>query len=315
MNKDNLKIIKKILPIVLICAILVGFISYKLSDKHKNDSLNIICMDIMSENKKLSGAISDRVIDTNEAISLLTDNQQSLIAINNKLDSISVSSDRASSKDNLIKSISYNLKMDEQILSVLKNQDADDLSTSLNNIYSLYKDCTKYYKISSDSGLDISLPDEYVNFYNNCCAYINELIKFKRDNDITASQDEEFKKNINEMLTQFKPLTENLQDAINMIKKQNRDLNAILNDLDIKYEKFSSLKEDAATISYPPHCVDYVDLVSLLFTSYDDYIKTLKETISNDIKKESCDYEEAYRKYDEMMKNFNNLKLRIENVE
>lgn len=308
MNNYSLKIIKKIIPIILIILVIIGFIWYKSSSNHDKDELNIICNSIITENEKFTYALNDKIIDSSKAIDVLTDNQANLINIQSKLKSLKVKEENEHLKETLSKGISYNLKFDEQVISVLKNQSSDDLSDSLNNINALYSSCQSYFTKASNQGLKITIPDGFNKFFNNCCAYINELIKFKRDNDIEADQISDFKDNLTLLINNFKPLTENLHDAIDMVKKENRDLNVILNDLDKKYETYNELINESCQISYPEEYVQYEDLISKLFSDCDEYLSSLQGTISSDIKKESVNYDLSYEKYDDMISTYNNLK-------
>lgn len=308
-----LKTIKKYWFVILIFIATLTFISYKYFFNPEKKSLNNVCCAVNAINSASLKDMKGSIINASPSISTLTDIQTKLITQKNTLDSLSISKNYLAQKQTLQLALSENIKICEQTIAILKNQNSNDLATSLTNLQTTYTMCSKHYSTCMNQGFDCGFNNNFAKFYKNACTYINEIIKIKRDNDITSSQNKTFFNTMSDYLSRFKPLTEDLNPAINRVKSDKRTLNVIINDV---YEKESSLrdiKDSFATMSYPKDCASCYNLFSSTLDKYTDYISCLLDTLKKDIKTNSESYDTVNQKYSDMMQEYNKLNNAMNN--
>ena len=187
-----LKTIKKYWFVILIFIATLTFISYKYFFNPEKKSLNNVCCAVNAINSASLKDMKGSIINASPSISTLTDIQTKLITQKNTLDSLSISKNYLAQKQTLQLALSENIKICEQTIAILKNQNSNDLATSLTNLQTTYTMCSKHYSTCMNQGFDCGFNNNFAKFYKNACTYINEIIKIKRDNDITSSQNKTF---------------------------------------------------------------------------------------------------------------------------
>lgn len=315
MNFKCIKIIKKkwliiIFSILILCS---SIFMYKYFSNPYRKSINNICSNITSINASCSSAIKNDIIDSEIALATLSDNQNKLLSEKNKLDKLKPDAKNLAVQNSLQLTLSNNIKLFEQLISILKNPTSKDLSKSLNNLDSIYSECNKDYAKCTNLCYKISFPNAFNRFYKNYVSYTNELIKLTRDIDIEATQKKEFLKAFEQYLQTFNTLTEDLKPAIDRCKSEKRSLDSIANDVDLKMQSFNKLKDDISTLSIPSSALEIFRSFTNTLDKYNDYISCLLDTLNNDICGKPYNYDKAYEKYNLMTVDFNQFQQLINN--
>ncbi|MBK1812493.1 hypothetical protein JHL18_17885 [Clostridium sp. YIM B02505] len=261
---------------------------------------------IVSINENLKKPIVSSSMDTELAISTLTDNLSKLLKEKNKLEQIKPSAKYKDTYENLSLGLNNNMKLYEQTLNIMKNPSSKDIQASLQNLTKYEEDCIKYYKLCKSNGVKVSLSPSFSSFFSSVSSYVNQLVKLNRDSDIKTSQKNDFLIAFDDCIKNFYPLKEDLSAAVTRAQDENRSLSGIQSDVANKIVQLEKLKTSLYEISVPSDGVECFSDFEETLKSYDTYISTLSEALksqSNQAEK----LKDAFSKYDDMNSSYKNF--------
>lgn len=278
------------------------FIQNQLYPDYKQ--MKSLSKEVTKINDSLKSAINGNTIDTETSMTLLTDNLNKLLKEKSELDNISPSKKYASTHKNFILGISNNLRLYEQTLAIIKSPTSKDIASSLENINKYEKDCLKYYSLCKKDSLPLAQSQNFTKFFSNASFYVNQIIKLNRDSDIKNDQKNDFLIALDECLSKFLPLSEDLSPAIERALNEKRSFTTIIDDVNSKSVAFEDLKKSFYTISAPADAIECFSDFEGTLKIYDLYINSLINVVKND--------PNSLEEFDDTFSKYKDLKLAIE---
>lgn len=199
------------------------------------------------------------------------------------------------------------------ILSYTNNLSTAEITSE---ILVLKENCSNSYEELSPYGLTLVLPEESETFLDNLISYLNTLEKLNKEDSIKTFQYNSYIEKLTKCTNEFDYLLDDLEPAINLIRKENRSLDVILSDIKKKEESLETIKKDFNYSSIPEGCISYYNSVNNTFTLYSTYLNSLKIAViyeksstSYDENKKNIDknYNNAYSKYEDVKTSFESL--------
>ena len=204
-------------------------------------------------------------------------------------------------------------------LSLLKNPNDENLSSKFSQYSTEYKLLLENFKDLKKLGLKASFPNEAKAFFEYSCSYVNTVIKLNREKDVKTTQKREYVINIQNLLSKFDEIGENLEPALNKIKEDGRSLEVLLTDIKEKKSKFNEIKSSSYSLSIPEEGNECFSLLQDTINYYDLYINSLEHSLiiekssdndTNSKNKEyiSKNYDNSFSKYKDFTDNLAELK-------
>ena len=174
----------------------------------------------------------------------------------------------------------------------------------------------KSYDDLSPYGFYLTFPEESETFLDNLIGYLNTLEKLNKEESIKTTQYNSYIEKLTKCSNEFYEILDDLEPAINLIRKENRSLDVILNDIKEKENTLETIKKDFNYSSIPEGCMSYYNSLNNTFTLYSTYLNSLKVAViyeksspSYEENKETIDknYDNAYSKYDDVKTSFESL--------
>lgn len=268
-------------------------------------------------NLSLRKCINGVTINSSSASTILNNNLKDLKELKEKVSSLVVANNNTPDIiPKLILCIENTEALYSYCIDVLSY--TSNLSTAeiTSEILVLKENCTKSYEELSPYGLTLVLPEESETFLDNLIGYLNTLEKLNKEESIKTSQYNSYIEKLTKCTNEFSDLLDDLQPAINLIRKENRSLDVILNDIKEKEASLETIKKDFNYSSIPEGCISYYNCVNNTFTLYSTYLNSLKIAViyeksssSYDENKKNIDknYDNAYSKYDDVKTSFESL--------
>lgn len=199
------------------------------------------------------------------------------------------------------------------VLSYTSNVSTAEITSQ---ILLLKEGCEKSYEELSPYGFSLILPEESETFLDNLIGYLNTLEKLNKEEAIKTTQYNSYIERLTKCTNEFSGILEDLEPAINLIRKENRSLDVILNDINEKENTLETIKKDFNYSSIPEGCISYYNCLNNTFTLYSTYLNSLKIAVIYE--KSSSSYEEnkdninknydnAYSKYKDVKTSFESL--------
>lgn len=268
-------------------------------------------------NLSLKKCINGVTINSSSASTILNNNLKNLKELKGKVSSLVVANNNTPDIiPKLILCIENTEDLYSYCIDVLSY--TSNLSTAeiTSEILVLKENCTKSYEELSPYGLTLVLPEESETFLDNLIGYLNTLEKLNKEESIKTSQYNSYIEKLTKCTNEFSDLLDDLEPAINLIRKENRSLDVILNDIKEKETNLETIKKDFNYSSIPEGCISYYNCVNNTFTLYSTYLNSLKIAViyeksssSYDENKKNIDknYDNAYSKYDDVKTSFESL--------
>ena len=268
-------------------------------------------------NLSLRKCINGVTINSSSASTILNNNLKDLKELKEKVSSLVVANNNTPDIiPKLILCIENTEALYSYCIDVLSY--TSNLSTAeiTSEILVLKENCTKSYEELSPYGLTLVLPEESETFLDNLIGYLNTLEKLNKEESIKTSQYNSYIEKLTKCTNEFSDLLDDLEPAINLIRKENRSLDVILNDIKEKEASLETIKKDFNYSSIPEGCISYYNCVNNTFTLYSTYLNSLKIAViyeksssSYDENKKNIDknYDNAYSKYDDVKTSFESL--------
>ena len=319
---------------LLICVILTSSMMLLLHKRNNsisstNDNNDIVIKDTalkdfepyiteLSEiNLSLKKCINGVTINSKSASSILNDNLKQLKELKEKVSAVVIANNNT---PNIIPKLISCIESTENLYSYCIDvlSYTSNLSTSeiTSEILILKENCEKSYDDLSPYGFYLTFPEESETFLDNLIGYLNTLEKLNKEESIKTTQYNSYIEKLTKCSNEFYEILDDLEPAINLIRKENRSLDVILNDIKEKENTLETIKKDFNYSSIPEGCMSYYNSLNNTFTLYSTYLNSLKVAViyeksspSYEENKETIDknYDNAYSKYDDVKTSFESL--------
>lgn len=268
--------------IIWICSICVIFVgafwacySYVMNDSY-SDYETKVNKSITAINKANSGTailIKSSTIDTEKTPQGLSAIINGLQTQKDAVSALTPTDKYKSPNASLIQGITSNMGFYSQLSSVLKNPNSSDIATSLDNLSRLKSDTVNFYKEASVNRLQVSLTSDTNKFMDNSIAYVNQLVKLQKNQEITSSQLTDFIKAMDDSFKNFQSIKTDYKAEVLNIRAGLGSYDALINEISDNKNKLANLKVDLAKASIPSKTGKYnpLDIFNSLKGSLDDY--------------------------------------------
>ncbi|WP_133016812.1 hypothetical protein [Clostridium cuniculi] len=319
---------------LLICAIITSSMMLLLHKRNNSISYTADNNDIVIEdtalknfepyitelseiNLSLKKCINGVTINSKSASSILNDNLKQLKELKEKVSAVVIANNNT---PNIIPKLISCIESTENLYSYCIDvlSYTSNLSTSeiTSEILILKESCEKSYDDLSPYGFYLTFPEESETFLDNLIGYLNTLEKLNKEESIKTTQYNSYIEKLTKCSNEFYEILDDLEPAINLIRKENRSLDVILNDIKEKENTLETIKKDFNYSSIPEGCMSYYNSLNNTFTLYSTYLNSLKVAViyeksspSYEENKETIDknYDNAYSKYDDVKTSFESL--------
>ena len=319
---------------LLICAIITSSMMLLLHKRNNSISYTADNNDIVIEdtalknfepyitelseiNLSLKKCINGVTINSKSASSILNDNLKQLKELKEKVSAVVIANNNT---PNIIPKLISCIESTENLYSYCIDvlSYTSNLSTSeiTSEILILKENCEKSYDDLSPYGFYLTFPEESETFLDNLIGYLNTLEKLNKEESIKTTQYNSYIEKLTKCSNEFYEILDDLEPAINLIRKENRSLDVILNDIKEKENTLETIKKDFNYSSIPEGCISYYKCLNNTFTLYSTYLNSLKVAViyeksspSYEENKETIDknYDNAYSKYDDVKTSFESL--------
>ena len=268
-------------------------------------------------NLSLKKCINGVTINSKSASSILNDNLKQLKELKEKVSAVVIANNNT---PNIIPKLISCIESTENLYSYCIDvlSYTSNLSTSeiTSEILILKENCEKSYDDLSPYGFYLTFPEESETFLDNLIGYLNTLEKLNKEESIKTTQYNSYIEKLTKCSNEFYEILDDLEPAINLIRKENRSLDVILNDIKEKENTLETIKKDFNYSSIPEGCMSYYNSLNNTFTLYSTYLNSLKVAViyeksspSYEENKETIDknYDNAYSKYDDVKTSFESL--------
>lgn len=322
--KENQKFILCIIATVLFSLIIVFFISSNTGPNKEIKDLKSIGNKINNINNSLSKGLNNLSIDTNNSIKILSTASDKLKENSLVLSTIETKYENTVAiKNELSNALSNTITLYDYSIFIINNPEKVVSDETVSELISYKNNCINSYKLLEPYGIDISLSDETIIFFDNIKNYTNAIIKLNKSQNIINAQKQDYLFLLESLTPYLDTLTEDLKPALDKIKEDKRDLQGLLDDLDSKESIYKDIEKKLLSTSIPDGYNDYyvcLEEFSKLYTGYlssfktavifdkscDDPIKNKKE-ITNNYKNVQSKYEDVLASYNKFKELLNNL--------
>lgn len=328
-NENKIFVITLLICIVLTSSIMLLLHKNNNSIFPVNDNSNIVNKDAslkefepyiteLSEiNLSLKKCINGLTINSKSASSILNDDLKQLKELKEKVSSVVVANNNSPQIiPKLILCIENTESLYSYCIDVLSYTSNLSIAEITSEILILKDNCEKSYQELSNYGFSLTLPEESETFLDNLIGYLNTLEKLNKEESIKTSQYNSYIEKLTKCTNEFSYILDDLEPAINLIRKENRSLDVILNDIKEKEITLEAIQKDFNYSSIPEGCISYYNCLNNTFTLYSTYLNALKIAViyekSSPSYEENKDniiknYDNAYSKYDDVKTSFESL--------
>lgn len=308
--KDYKNLTVFIISLLLLLSLSTFFIIYNSDSNRAKRTLRNIGNELNDVNKNLESGIKDFTIDTTKSYDLLVSGSNKLKELLNSTSQIEdIDAEISSMKNDLNNAISSTISLYDNCINILSNPKDVQSSTDLDNFSVFKENCLKDYSILAQNKIDIDFSNNTLQFFDNTYNYLNTIIKINRDSEFQNTQQREFFLQLDSFNSEFNSLNEDLMPAINKIREDKRDLQAIIDDLYSKEKSYENLKSKIVSMSIPDGCMDIYDALDEYLNMYYIYLKSIKEAA---IYEKTCSDIDKFSK--EINKNYKNASSKRDDV-
>lgn len=268
-------------------------------------------------NLSLKECINGITINSKSTSSILNDNLKQLKELKEKVSAVVIANNNTPNViPKLISCIENTENLYSYCVDVLSYTSNLSISEITSEILILKENCEKSYEYLSTYGFYLTLPEESETFLDNLIGYLNTLEKLNKEEAIKTTQYNAYIEKLTKCSNEFSEILDDLEPAINLIRKENRSLDVILNDIKKKESTLETIKKDFNYSSIPEGCISYYNSLNNTFTLYSTYLNSLKIAViyeksspSYEENKETINknYDNAYSKYDDVKTSFESL--------
>lgn len=157
------------------------------------------------------------------------------------------------------------------------------------------------------------MSEDSLKFFDKTYKYFDTLIQVNTLKDINKEKNSSYMLSSDKLITKFKEIDDDLKPALEDIKKNNRDLYILLEDIANKKAIFKDIKNDFYMLSVPEDATELHSSLLKSINTYESYINSIEYVVDSDIDskespKQLNEYDNSFIKYNEFM---NSLKISI----
>ena len=242
-------------------------------------------------NLSLKECINGITINSKSTSSILNDNLKQLKELKEKVSAVVIANNNTPNViPKLISCIENTENLYSYCVDVLSYTSNLSISEITSEILILKENCEKSYEDLSTYGFYLTLPEESETFLDNLIGYLNTLEKLNKEEAIKTTQYNAYIEKLTKCSNEFSEILDDLEPAINLIRKENRSLDVILNDMKKKESTLETIKKDFNYSSIPEGCISYYNSVNNTFSLYSTYLNALKVAVIYE--KSSSSYED-----------------------
>lgn len=235
--------------------------------------------------------------------------------IENSLTSFEPSNKYVKHKDLLLEGLKKNIELHIKLNSLFETPNNDILSSKNKEAIQLKNDINLIFKQCNDLKLPVSLGKDSNALSYISLNYINEIIKLNRDKDITNNQSATYIAQIDNIYNEFSLLNENLFLIIDTMKKENRSLSTVLDDINKKITTFNTLKSELYSLSVPIDLINSFNSLKIVFDNYETYINSLRNYVLHELNNSSDSslFNTSKNNYENLNKSIDEFKSELNN--
>ncbi|MGL4772844.1 MAG: hypothetical protein ACRC2K_04675 [Clostridium sp.] len=314
----NKKLLYLVLALILIPLILI--VVFKFTPKNRLISkLNSFKSEIDNCNLTLKDGINDKTINPSKSKDILSNGIQTLDSIKDDIDKIEVNEKYTDIKSTFKKALDYNIGLYEVSLSILKDPNSKDLKSKADALENNLNSFNESSKSLDLYGITYNLNQTSTVFFNNMKIYTNALLKITIQNDILDEQRRDFLIDLDKNLSTLKTISKDFKSSIESIKKDNRSLDVIIDEINKNKSTFSSIEKSSKNITIPSVGKEVFASLEETLKLYSLYIQELEYAVLADanasIDSSTDDinekYNSAYSKYDDFINSLERLSEHI----
>ncbi|MDY6011666.1 hypothetical protein [Clostridium sp.] len=307
------KLIISILLITISIPLILLFITRLTPSSNDIRKIDKLAKEISSINSTL-----DKLNDSNNINSKTAQNE--LSSIINKLNQVKETSNSLEveeivfeTKNKFNEALNFNIKLCEQALDMYMNQSSASLDTKLKDYKGTLNSFTESNKSLSTFKISNIMSEDSLKFFDKTYKYFDTLIQVNTLKDINKEKNSSYMLSSDKLITKFKEIDDDLKPALEDIKKNNRDLYILLEDIANKKAIFKDIKNDFYMLSVPEDATELHSSLLKSINTYESYINSIEYVVDSDIDskespKQLNEYDNSFIKYNEFM---NSLKISI----
>ena len=306
-NKKKLIII---FLIIMLTPFLLLIITKITPSSRSMTKLNKISKEISSINDTFKDSIEAESINTDSAKNSLS---LAIVNLNNikiPLETMNVPEDVNLAKEQLLNTLNLNISLCEQSLSIFMNP----ANPKLNDKITQYKTSLDDFKDNnsklSNFRIKKVISEDSIEFFNKSISYFNTMIKINIMKNINKEKISDYILGIDKISNKFIEIKEDLKPALEDIKKNNRSLYVLIEDLENKNLIFTNIKNDLYSLSIPEDAIKINELLKDTIKCYENYSYSLKDILYKDLKENN---ELPLSHYDDCFSNYNKFISSLDN--
>ena len=277
----------------VICILILGvfaslyFYIIKGSYNSYENNLNVYIKEINKANISTANFTREGIIDTKlvrsnmpNIISTLQKSKDKILVLNptDKFKFYQVS---------LIQGLTNNINIYAQLLNALNNPEATDITSSRNNVKNFEELCIDCYSQATTAKIKITLQKNTINFIDSSIYYLDQLVKIKKNQSISDSQNTDFINGIDETFKNFQIIKTDFKGYLYSLRNNNGNYDDLINLISKNKTDLSNLKIDFAKISVPQKSLDsnpivIFDTLKNTINDYDLYLDSFTYALANE---------------------------------
>lgn len=312
-NKKKLIII---FLIIMLSPFLLLIITKITPSSRSMTKLNKISKEISSINDTFKYSIEAEGINTDSAKNSLS---LAIVNLNNikiPLETMNVPEDVNLAKEQLLNTLNLNISVCEQSLSMFINPSNKKLNDKLIQYKTSLDEFNDSNSKLSNFRIKKIISEDSFEFFNKSISYFNTMIKINIMKDINKEKISDYILGIDKIVNKFIEIKEDLKPALEDIKKNNRSLYVLIEDLENKNLIFTNIKNDLYSLSIPEDAIKINELLKDTIKCYENYSYSLKNTLYKDLKENNklplSDYDDCFSNYNKFISSLDNFNKNLD---
>lgn len=273
-----------------------------------NKSIHTDINKINKVNEKISSYNVKSKFNASKCRENLPNNIKDLLSAKNNLEKYAASEKCKDMHSNLIKAVTSNIYVYEQLWAILNNPESQDVDNAFSS-FKKYKDQSiQFYESFNNNNrrLKIDLNKDFLGYLNLSTVYIQELANLQKDKDIKTSQYTDYFNSIDDILTSFLEVRKDFSYYKDKIHDESISIDELSNEISVNKKELQDLKTDVSKISVPSNGINCYILLSKTLDDYMSYIHSFEDDISKNAISSNSKGSNLYSQSDVSYKIMNN---------
>lgn len=274
---------------LFILAIFASYYIYIIKGSYNSyeNNLNVYIKTINKANISTENFIKDGTINTQLTKSNIPNVINALQKSKDKILVLKPTDNLKFYQGSLIQGLTNNINIYTDLLNVLNNPEANDISSSRDNIKNLKEVCIACYSEAATGKIKISLQKNTVKFIDSSIYYMDQLVKIKKNQSISDSQNTDFTEGIDQTFKNFQVVKTDFKSYLYSLRNNNSNYDDLINLIIKNKADLSSLKIDFAKISVPQKSlgsnpIAVFDKLKSAMNAYDLYLDSFTYALANE---------------------------------